>query len=123
MQRDVRDMAHIRSLDVIPRLLNVAAAQTAQLYNLTELAAPFQLSRQTIGDYVTLLERVFLLEKLPPWHRGRSGRLVKTPKLHLGDTGLGCALLGLDEESLAANRTVRGNFLGDIRFSGTEATG
>ena len=116
VQRDVRDMAHIRSLDVIPRLLNVAAAQTAQLYNLTELAAPFQLSRQTIGDYVTLLERVFLLEKLPPWHRGRSGRLVKTPKLHLGDTGLGCALLGLDEESLAANRTVRGNFLETFVF-------
>jgi len=27
-------------------------------------------------------------------------RLVKTPKLHLGDTGLACALLGLDEDSL-----------------------
>ena len=116
MQRDVRDMARIRSLDVIPRLLNVAASQTAKLYNLSELAAPFQLSRQTIGDYVTLLERVFLLEKLQPWHGVRSGRLLKTPKLHLGDTGLGCALLGLDEESLVTNREVRGNLLETFVF-------
>ena len=116
VQRDVRDMARIRSLDVIPRLLNVAASQTAKLYNLSELAAPFQLSRQTIGDYVTLLERVFLLEKLQPWHGGRAGRLLKTPKLHLGDTGLGCALLGLDEEALATNREVRGCLLETFVF-------
>ena len=111
VQRDVRDMARIRSLDVIPRLLNVAASQTARLFNLSELSAPFQLSRQTIGDYVTLLERVFLLEKLPPWHGVRRGRLLKTPKLHLGDTGLGCALLGLDEESLATNQTFKSSLL------------
>ena len=116
VQRDVRDLARIRGLDVIPRLLNVAASQTAKLYNLTELAAPFQLSRQTIGDYVELLERVFLLEKLPAWHSGPRGRLVKTPKLHLGDTGLGCALLGLDEDSLAADRAVRGDFLETFVF-------
>ncbi len=79
-----------------PRLLALAAAQTARLLNVSDLAAPFQLSRPTIRDYVTLLERVFLLETLPPWHSNRLSRLVKTPKLHLGDTGLACALLGVD---------------------------
>ena len=38
----------------------------------------------------------FLLEELPPWHSNRLSRLIKTPKLHVGDTGLACALLGLD---------------------------
>ena len=116
VQRDVRDLARISSLDVLPRLLALAAAQTAQLFNMTALAAPFQLSRPTIGDYVTLLERVFLLERLPPWHSNRISRLIKTPKLHLGDTGLACALLGVDAAALAADRPLLGQILETFVF-------
>ncbi len=111
VQRDVPEIARIRSLDLLPRLLTHAAVQTATLFNLSELAAPFQVSRPTIRDYVTLLERVFLLEQLPPWHSNRLKRLIKTPKLHLGDTGLACALLGIDATSLAADRTLLGQLL------------
>lgn len=111
VQRDVRELARIGSLDVLPRLLAAGAAQTAQLLNVSDLAAPFQLSRPTIADYVTLLERVFLLERLPPWHSNRLSRLLKTPKLHLGDTGLACALLGLDGDALLADRAALGHLL------------
>ena len=111
VQRDVRDLARISSLDALPRLLALAAAQTAQLLNVTDRASPFQLSRPTIRDYVTLLERVFLLETLPPWHSNKLSRLVKTPKLHIGDTGLACALLGVDVAALASDRTLLGPLL------------
>ncbi len=116
VQRDVRDIAHIRSWEALPRLLAVAAAQTARLFNVSSLAAPFQLSRLTIQDYLFLLERVFLLERLPPWHSNRLSRLIKTPKLHLGDTGLACALLGADAATLAANRSLLGQFLETFVF-------
>lgn len=111
VQRDVRDLARIRSLDVLPRLLAFAAGQTARLLNASDLAAPFQLSRPTIREYLTLLERVFILDLLPPWHSNRLSRLVKTPKLHLGDTGLACALLGLDAPALARDRATFGHLL------------
>ncbi len=111
VQRDVRDLARISSLDVLPRLLSLAAGHTAQLANVSELASPFQLSRPTIRDYVTLLERVFLLELLPPWHSNRLSRLIKTPKLHVGDTGLACALLGLDAPTLTRDRSSLGSLL------------
>ena len=61
VQRDVRDLRRIRSLDVLPRLLSLIATQTGCLLNVSDLASPFQLSRPTIQDYVTLLERVFLM--------------------------------------------------------------
>jgi predicted AAA+ superfamily ATPase len=111
VQRDVRDMARISALDALPRLLAMAASRTAQLFNLSELAAPFQLSRPTIGDYVALLERIFLIERLPPWHSNRVSRLVKTPKLHLCDTGLASALLGVDTDALMADRALFGHLL------------
>jgi predicted AAA+ superfamily ATPase len=116
VQRDVRDLARISSLDALPRLLAMAAAQTARLLNVTDLASPFNLSRPTIRDYVTLLERVFLVETLPPWHSNRLSRLIKTPKLHLGDTGLACALLGMDAPALAADRPLLGQLLETFVF-------
>ncbi len=116
VQRDVRDLARIGALEALPRLLALAAAQTAQLFNVSDLAAPFQLSRPTIRDYVTLLERVFLLERLPPWHTNRLSRLVKTPKLHVADTGLAAALLGADAAALGANRPLLGQLLETFVF-------
>jgi predicted AAA+ superfamily ATPase len=74
------------------------------------------LSRPTIRDYVTLLERVFLLEQLPPWHGNRLSRLVKTPKLHLCDTGLATVLLGFDGATLMRDRTTLGQLLETFVF-------
>ena len=116
VQRDIRELARINALDALPRLLALAAAQSARLFNLADLASPFGLSRPTIRDYVALLERVFLLERLPPWHSNRLSRLVKTPKLHFGDTGLACALLGADAAALAADRKLLGFVLETFVF-------
>ena len=83
---------------------------------MADLAGPFQLSRPTIRDYVTLLERVFLIESLPPWHSNRLSRLIKTPKLHVSDTGLACALLSANPTSLAADRDLLGQVLETFVF-------
>ena len=116
IQRDVRDLTHVRRLEILPRLLAAAASQTARMFNVSELAAPFEVSRPTIRDYTTLLERVFLLERLPAWHSNRLSRLVKRPKLHLGDTGTASALLGLDGPALAYDRTLFGQLLETFVF-------
>lgn len=94
----------------------MAAVQTAQLFNVSNLAAPFQLSRPTIRNYVALLERVFLLERRSAWYSNRLSRLIKTPKLHIGDTGLVCALLGADAASLSADRKLLGQLLESFVF-------
>jgi len=111
IQRDIRDLARINALDALPRLLALAAGQTASLINITGLAAPFQVSRPTIREYMTLLSRIFLVDELRPWHSNRLKRLVKTPKLHMGDTGLACSLLGLDAAALWEDRTTYGRLL------------
>ncbi|HEX7001921.1 MAG TPA: ATP-binding protein [Trueperaceae bacterium] len=110
-QRDVLDIARVTSAETLPRLLQVAAAHTASMLNFTELAAPFQLSRPTIATYVSLLKRLFLLHELPAWHNNRLKRLVKTPKLHVGDTGLAAALLNVTSEAVYRDRHLYGPLL------------
>ena len=116
IQRDVRDLTHVRRLEILPRLLAAAAGQTARMFNVSRLAAPFEVSRPTIRDYATLLERVFLLERLPAWHGNRLTRLVKRPRLHVGDTGIASALLGLDGPALAYDRALYGQLLETFVF-------
>ncbi len=111
VQRDIQEIAHIRKLDALPRLLSLSAGQTARLFNASDLAAPFSLSRPTIREYLTLLEQVFLIEQLPPWHSNRLSRLIKTPKLHLTDTGLASALLGINSQTLWQDRCLLGQLL------------
>jgi uncharacterized protein len=111
IQKDVRDLARISSFEVLPRLLSAAASRTSQLFNLSDLASPFQLSRPTIREYATLLERVYLLELLPPWHVNATSRLIKTPKIHITDTGVASSILGVNAETLQNDRALFGQLL------------
>lgn len=111
IQRDVRDLSRLRSLDTLPKLISLVAAYTARLINVADLAAPFELTRPTIHEHITLLGRVFLVDQLPSWHCNHLSRLVKRPKLHIGDTGIACALLGLDAARLDADRAMFGPML------------
>jgi predicted AAA+ superfamily ATPase len=111
LQRDIRDLLRVSSLELLSRLLTFAAGHTACLLNVAAIAAPFHVSRQTVGEYLALFARIFLLEELAPWHNNLMKRLVKSPKLHFVDSGLACTLLGLDEDALWSNRNLFGQML------------
>ncbi len=116
LQRDVRDIANISDHEAMTRLLGIAATQTARLYNLLDMSAPFNLTRPTIGKYVEILERIFLVERLPAWQNNRLKRSVKAPKLHVCDTGIGCAMIGVNSESLKKDRDLLGQYLESFVF-------
>lgn len=111
VQRDVQDLARIHNLDILPHLLSVAAAQTAHLFIGADLASSFAVSRPTIKEYLTLLEHIFLIERLRPWYSNRLKRMIKTPKLHMTDTGLACSLLGVNSKTLWQDKTLLGQLL------------
>jgi len=115
--RDLRDMASLRKARELLPLLTCAAAQTAGLFNASHLASLLEIKQPTVRDYVALLERVFILRQLPAWRRGDLVvRLGKTPKLHMGDTGLACALREIDTARLQVDRTTFGPLLETFVF-------
>lgn len=111
VQRDVRELTRIASLDALGKLLELVAGQTARTLNVSDLSGPFGLSRPTIREYLSLLERMFLVNELPAWHTNRISRLVKGPKVRIADTGLGCSLLGLSADALWLDREAFGQML------------
>lgn len=94
VERDARDASEIEKLDQLPRLLRALAHQAAQLANFTRLGATIGLDDKTTRNYVGVLERLYLVQRIAPWFRNRLKRLVKAPKLQFLDSGLLAALLG-----------------------------
>ncbi|WP_419933996.1 DUF4143 domain-containing protein [Candidatus Palauibacter sp.] len=54
---------------------------------------------------------------MPPWHGNRLRRLVKTPKLHLGDQGVAAVLLGVGPQEVSADRSLLGQLLETVAGS------
>jgi predicted AAA+ superfamily ATPase len=92
LDRDVRDIATIDQLEKLPLLVRLLAEQSGQLSNHTNMASALQISRATVARYIETLERMFLIDTLPPWYSNRISRLIKTPKHHFLDSGLLAAL-------------------------------
>jgi len=105
MERDVRDIAQIEHLSQMPRLLTVLATQCGQLLNAKQTGAQLGLDTRTLDKYITILERLFLIQRLPAWSRHEGNRLIKTPKLHFLDAGLQATLQRLSPELLLTQRT------------------
>jgi predicted AAA+ superfamily ATPase len=101
LARDVVDLARIRQINVLPRLMERLAAQTGQVVNIVKASTGAGLEPRTGDNYVRLLEALFLVRRLPAWGRTLRSRAVHSPKLHVVDSGLAAYLLGITPEKLA----------------------
>jgi predicted AAA+ superfamily ATPase len=95
LERDVRTITNIRDLATFRRFLGVVASRHGQILNKTDLAAPLGVTVPTIGDWLHILEVTGQIILVPPYFENFGKRLIKSPKLYLGDSGLACYLLGL----------------------------
>ena len=98
--RDIVALGDIRRAALLPRLLRLAAASTATEVNIADWAQRLGADRATVDSYLGWLRTVFLVHELAPWTRNRAARVIRRTKLHLADSGLGAALMGLDVQAL-----------------------
>ena len=95
IQRDVKNVANVRDEDELLRLVEILALRSGNLLNLNALANELRLRRETVDKDIRILEQLFLLRRLPAWHRNNAKRLVKAPKIHLIDSGIASFLCNL----------------------------
>lgn len=111
VRRDVRDVAQIEQLVVMPRLLSVLAEHSGQLVNASGIGSAVGLTHHTARRYLGVFESLFLLQTIPPWFTNRLKRLTKSPKLHFLDAGLLAALRGVTPDVVRRDRTAFGAIL------------
>ena len=99
LQRDVRDLANIEGLTDMPRLLSLLAARVGSLLNMSELSRSSGIPSSTLKRYLSLLQATFLFQPLSAWSSNLGKRLIKSPKIHLIDSGLTAHLAGVTRQS------------------------
>jgi predicted AAA+ superfamily ATPase len=99
LERDVRGIINIRDLATFRRFLALLASRHGQILNKTDLAAPLGVSVPTITEWLHVLEITGQMILVPPYFENFGKRLIKSPKLYLGDSGLACHLLGIRTRS------------------------
>lgn len=97
LERDLQDLASISALPDFRRLMRAACLRLGQLLNQTELGRDVALPQPTVHRWLNLLETSYLLVRLPAYAVNRTKRLIKTPKLYWGDTGVALHLAGTPE--------------------------
>ena len=88
LERDLQDLSSIAGLPDFRRLMRAACLRLGQLLNQTELGRDVALPQPTVHRYLNLLETSYLLVRLPAYAVNRTKRLIKSPKLYWGDTGV-----------------------------------
>ncbi len=101
--RDVADPFKIRNLAGLRMLIDQMAARTGQKVNASDLSRHIGIKRNTVNDYLYVLERMSLVSRLDIWTPEEVGPGKKQPKYHFVDTGMNCALRGLEPASFSAD--------------------
>ncbi len=103
------------------------------VWNASELARSLGVNETTTRKYLDILESLYMVRVLQPWHANLKKRQVKSPKVYIRDTGILHALLGIrtfDElrrhpkrgaswEGLAVETCIRSFLPDDVAFWGT----
>lgn len=108
VERDVRRMGGVGNLSAFRRFVALCAGRVGTLLDLTSLGNDAGVSRTTIGNWLTVLERSYIVFLLEPFQANIRKRLVKRPKLYFYDVGLASYLLGIKEARHVTTHPLRG---------------
>lgn len=111
VMRDASTLQEIRQPDALYRLLRLCAARTASLLEVNSLANDAQISVPTTKAYLQVLEKLFLIHQLPSWSSNLNKRLTKSPKIHMVDSGMVCALNALTPDQWLEQASLFGHVL------------
>ncbi|MDQ8187682.1 ATP-binding protein [Pelagicoccus sp. SDUM812002] len=111
IERDIQDVAKVKDSADLASLMELLAERTATLLNISELAGTLKRSRATVENHLAILEKLFLVRRLPAWHQNATKRAVRTPKIHLCDSGLAAALTHLEADDWLTERPRFGHLL------------
>jgi predicted AAA+ superfamily ATPase len=99
LERDIPQLGSGISALAMQRFWAMLAHFHGQIWNAAELARSMGVNESTARRYLDLLEGVFMVRRLQPWHENMKKRQVKSPKIYFRDSGLLHQLLGIQTGS------------------------
>jgi len=92
--KDIQELFRLERRASFQRFVELLLAQSGGIFEATRFAAPCEVSRTTITNYLAVLEATSVALVLRPFSSRRSNEIIAAPKVYGFDTGFVCAHRG-----------------------------
>ena len=86
--KDILAFERLRNADKIHRLLSLLVFQVGKEVSITELGTGLGLNRLTVERYLDLLEKTFVIFRVPGFSRNLRSEVTKTSRYYFRDNGI-----------------------------------
>jgi len=93
LYKDILSFQKIKSTEILEKLLQALALQIGNEVSYNELSQIVGIDKNTISHYIQILEKAFIIFKLPPFSRNIRNELKKLRKIYFWDTGIRNSLI------------------------------
>ncbi len=88
IREDVLDFSRVHALRTMQLMFDLLRERVGSPIKLSSLAQALQISPTTATRYLEILEALYVVFRVTPWHRDVARSLLKEPKVYFLDTGL-----------------------------------
>jgi hypothetical protein len=94
--KDIMELFRLERRASFQRLMELLFANSGGIFEATHYAAPCEISRTTINNYLAVLEETFVAHIIRPFSTHRPTEIVSAPKVYAFDTGFVCCFRNWD---------------------------
>lgn len=94
LYKDLLSFGAIRKPELLEKLLRALAFQVGGEVSFNELSNLLQVDKNTVSNYISLLEQTFVIFRLTPFSRNLRQEITSTRKIYFYDNGVLNALIG-----------------------------
>jgi len=102
LKQDMIDLENVREITSIETLIQLLRKRVGSPVSYNSLAQDLQCSDKTVKRWLTILENMYIVFKIGPFHRNIARSILKAPKYYFYDTGQVIGDLGIKLENLTA---------------------
>ena len=88
IREDILDFSQIHEVRAMRLLLELLRSRVGSSLSYKSLAEDLQISPNTVKKYVSILESLYIVFLITPYHRNIARSILKEPKLYFYDTGM-----------------------------------
>jgi uncharacterized protein len=88
VREDVLEFSRLHEVNTMRVLVDLLRERVGSPLSVASLARDLNASHTTITRYIEILEALFIIFTIHPWHRNISRSLLKAPKVYFMDSGL-----------------------------------
>lgn len=92
--KDIQELFRLERRWAFQRFVELLFAQSGGMFEATRFATPCEVSRQSISNYLAVLEETLVVRVVRPFSARRSTEIVSAPKVYGFDTGFVCLYRG-----------------------------